>query len=69
MAENIAIGIKVEDPEENIKLLNIAKADNNDVITEVFKSKTIVMGSPTINKGITVAAAGLLKEIEGLRFK
>ena len=30
---------------------------------------TILMGSPTINKGITVAAAGLLEEIEGLRFK
>ena len=69
MAENIAMGIKAGDPDVNIKLLNIAKTDKNDVITEVFKSKTILMGSPTINKGITVAAAGLLEEIEGLRFK
>jgi flavorubredoxin len=39
------------------------------VITEVFKSKTVLVGSPTINRGISVAAAGILEEIEGLRFK
>jgi anaerobic nitric oxide reductase flavorubredoxin len=69
MAETIAEGIQKEDPNVVIKLFNVAKTDKNDIISEVFKSKMILVGSPTINKGISVAMAGLLEEIEGLRFK
>ena len=69
MAENIANGIKESDPKVNLKLFNLAKTDKNDVITEIFKSKAILLGSPTINKGILVSVAGLLEEIKGLRFK
>lgn len=69
MAENIALGIKQNDPNVNIKLYNISKTDKNDIITEVFKSKMVAVGSPTIGKGITSATAGILEEIEGLRFK
>jgi len=35
----------------------------------VFRSKAVLAGSPTINKGILNAVAGILEEIEGLRFK
>ena len=69
MAENIALGIKKAHNSVNIKLFNISKTDKNDLITEIFKSKTILIGSPTINRGITVATSGLLEEIEGLSFK
>ena len=69
MAENIANGIKESDPKVNVKLFNLANSDKNDVITEIFKSKAILLGSPTINKGILVSVAGLLEEIKGLRFK
>ncbi len=69
MAEKIASGIKDADKEVNVKLFNLAKTDKNDVITEVFKSKTILVGSPTINKGILVSVAGILEEIKGLKFK
>jgi len=69
MAENIALGIKKSDSKVDIKLFNIAKMDKNDIITEIFKSKIILVGSPTIGKGITSATAGILEEIEGLRFK
>lgn len=31
----------------------------NDIITEVFKSKMILVGSSTINNGILTAAAGI----------
>jgi len=50
-------------------LFNLAKTDKNDVITEVFKSKAILVGSPTINRGILVSVAGILEEIKGLKFK
>jgi anaerobic nitric oxide reductase flavorubredoxin len=69
MAENIANGIKETDKEVNVKLFNLAKTDKNDVITEIFKSKAILVGSPTINKGILVSVAAILEERKGLKFK
>jgi flavorubredoxin len=69
MAEKIANGISDSDKEVTVKLFNLAKTDKNDVITEIFKSKAILVGSPTINKGILVSVAGILEEIKGLKFK
>ncbi|UCD81600.1 MAG: anaerobic nitric oxide reductase flavorubredoxin [Desulfobacterales bacterium] len=69
MAEKIANGISNADKEVNVKLFNLAKTDKNDVITEIFKSKAILVGSPTINRGILVSVAGILEEIKGLQFK
>jgi len=69
MAEKIAKGIHQADPEINVKLFNSAKADKNDIIAEIFKSKAVVVGSPTINKGILTSVAGILEEIRGLGFK
>ena len=69
MAENIAYGIMQADEMVNVKLYNIAKSDKNDVITEIFKSKAILVGSPTINRGILTAVAGLLEEIKGMKFQ
>lgn len=68
MAEAIAEGIKSKDNDVTIKLFNCAKKDKNDIITEVFKSKMILVGSSTINNGILTAAAGLLEMIKGLKF-
>ena len=39
------------------------------MITEIFKYKAILVGSPTINKGILVSVAGIFEEIKGLQFK
>lgn len=69
MAENITLGIKQINDKVSIKLFNISNSDKNDIITEVFKSKIILVGSPTINKGITVSTAGILEEIKGLNLK
>jgi anaerobic nitric oxide reductase flavorubredoxin len=69
MAERIAEGIGRSDPDINVKLFNIAGSDKNDVVAEVFKSKAVVFGSPTINRGILTSMAGLLEEIKGLSFK
>ncbi len=69
MAENIALGIKKSDGKVNVKLFNISKTDKNDIMTEIFKSKTVLIGCPTINNGLSVATAGILEELEGLKFK
>lgn len=69
MAEQIAVGIREADPQVTVKLFNLAKTDKNDAITEIFKSKAILLGSPTVNNGILVAVAALLEEMKGLKFK
>jgi flavorubredoxin len=69
MAEHIAKGITESDKKVNVKLFNMAKSDKNDVITEIFKSKAILVGSPTINRGILTSIASILEEIRGLGFK
>ena len=69
MAESIAKGIVRTDPDVNVKLFNIASSDKNDVLAEVFKSKAVVFGSPTVNRGILTSLAGLLEEIKGLSFQ
>lgn len=69
MAEQIAKGITSVDRNVIVKLYNIGHSDKNDVITEIFKSKGIVFGSPTINKGVLTSVAAMLEELRGLGFK
>ncbi len=69
MAEAIAEGIQSVNKDVAIKLFNCGKADKNDIITEVFKSKMVLMGSSTINKGILSGAASILEIMKGLSFK
>jgi anaerobic nitric oxide reductase flavorubredoxin len=52
LAESIAAGIKQADPSVTLKRYNLAKSDRNDVITETFRSRTLLVGSPTINRTI-----------------
>jgi anaerobic nitric oxide reductase flavorubredoxin len=69
LAEAIAKGIQEKDDKVTVKLYNIARSDINDVVTEVFKSKAILLGSPTINRGILCAMASFIEMIAGLKFK
>jgi flavorubredoxin len=69
MAEAIAKGITESDQTVAVKLFNVARSDKNDVITEIFKSKAILIGSPTVNRGVLSAVAAILEEIKGLRFQ
>lgn len=69
MAEVIADGIQKADSDVTIKIMNTAKEDKNDVITEIFKAKTVLMGSSTINGGYLYSIGGLLEMIKGLKFK
>jgi flavorubredoxin len=69
MAEEVAAGIREADDEVTVKLFNLSKTDKNDAITEVFRSKAILLGSSTINNGILVHVAALLEEMKGLKFK
>ncbi|MDF2949902.1 MAG: anaerobic nitric oxide reductase flavorubredoxin [Sedimentibacter sp.] len=69
MAEAIAYGIEQADSKVKIKIMNSAKEDKNDIITEIFKSKSILVGSPTVNNGYLYSLGGLLEMVKGLKFK
>ncbi len=69
LAEKIKEGIAQQDSQVTIKSFNIPKSDINDIITEVFKSKTVVIGSPTISNSILHSVAGFIHLMKGLRFK
>lgn len=69
MAEAIATGIKEVNKDVVIKIFNSSKCDKNDIIAEVFKSRTVLVGSSTINKGILSSSAAILEMIKGLGFK
>ena len=68
MAEAVAQGISDADKNVVVKLFNSSKKDKNDIISEVFKSKMILVGSSTINKGILSSSAAILEMIKGLGF-
>lgn len=69
LAEKIAEGIGLVDKDVVVKVYNLAKSDDNDLITEVFKSKTVVMGSPTIARSILHSVAGFIHLMSELKFK
>lgn len=69
MAEAIAAGIRQTDKTVTVKLYNSAKEDKNDIITEIFRSKAVLIGSPTVNNGYLHSIGGLLEMVKGLKFK
>ncbi|MGI6597328.1 MAG: anaerobic nitric oxide reductase flavorubredoxin [bacterium] len=69
MAEAIAAGVRQADGNTNVKLYNAAKTDKNDVLSQIFKSKAIVVGSPTVNRSILASMVALMDMAKGLAFK
>lgn len=69
MAEAIAKGILEVDSTVTVKLHNAAKTDKNDIVTDIFKSKAVLVGSPTVNNGYLYSIGGILEMMKGLKFK
>lgn len=69
IAHEFAREIAKQSPETVVKLFNIAKADKNEIMTEVFKSKAIAVGSPTVSNSILSSVAGWMEFLQQLKFK
>lgn len=69
LAEKIAAGITLAAPEVVVKIYNLAKRDVNDIITEVFKSKAVIIGSPTVANSVLHSVAGFIHLMKGFKFK
>ncbi|MDO9516425.1 MAG: flavodoxin domain-containing protein [Methanosarcinaceae archaeon] len=64
-----AIGEGIGNEGVKYKLFNMAVHDRNDVLTEVFKAKGILLGCPTMNNGLLPTIMPILEDLKGLRFK
>ena len=69
VAHEIAAEIHRQSPDTVVKVFNVAKADKNEVMTEVFKSKAIAVGSPTVSNSILSSVAGWIEFLKQLKFK
>lgn len=69
LAHAIADEIHVQSPKTVVKVFNIAQSDKNEVMTEVFKSKAIAVGSPTCTNSILTSVAGWLSFLKTLKFR
>jgi flavorubredoxin len=67
MAQAIAEGLEKEGVK--YKIFNMAICDRNDVLTEIFKTKGILIGSPTLNNGLLPTIMPILEDLRGLKFK
>lgn len=69
IAHEIAREVSNQSPDTIVKVYNIAKSDKNEIMTEVFKSKAIAVGSPTVGNNILSTVAGWLHFLKSLKFK
>lgn len=69
LAHTIAGEINKISPNTVVKVFNIAKKDKNDIMTEVFKSKAIAVGSPTVGNSCLSSVGGWLEFLHELKFK
>ncbi|MDO5689799.1 MAG: MBL fold metallo-hydrolase [Tissierellia bacterium] len=69
LAHAIASELQELSPATRVKVLNVAKTDKNDGMTEIFRSRAIAVGSPTISNEIMNSVAGWLHFIKDLKFR
>ena len=69
LAHAIADEIHVQSPDTVVKVYNISKTDKNELMTEVFKSKAIAVGSPTCVNDVLTSVAGWLSFLKTLKFR
>lgn len=69
IAHKIAEEIHAKSPDTVVKVFNISKSDKNEVMTEIFKSKAIAVGSPTVGNSILSSVAGWMEFLKQLKFK
>ncbi|MFA5570788.1 MAG: MBL fold metallo-hydrolase [Sphaerochaetaceae bacterium] len=69
LADAISEGITAADKEVTVKTYNLAKTDRNDVAAEVFRSKMVVVGSPTVGNDMLTTVSGFLHFLKSLKMK
>ncbi|BCN29214.1 hypothetical protein bsdtb5_05090 [Anaeromicropila herbilytica] len=69
LAHKISAEIARISPNTRVKIYNISKTNKNDIMTKVFKSKAIALGSPTVYGSILSSVGGWLEFLKELKYK
>lgn len=69
IARAIADEIARQSPETVVKVYNVEKSDRTEVMTEVWKSKAIAVGSPTVVNNMLAGVEGWIAFARQLKFK
>ncbi|MGC4019714.1 MAG: MBL fold metallo-hydrolase [Muricomes sp.] len=69
LAHRISAEISHISPETRVKIFNISKTNKNDIMTEVFNSKAIAVGAPTVGGSVISSMGGWLDFLKELKFK
>ena len=51
------------------RMMKLSATPRSEVISELLEARGILIGSPTLNNGVSPQVAELLSELKGLRFK
>lgn len=69
LAHELSLALSEASPETRVKVFNISRTDKNTIATEIFRSKAIAVGSPTVGQDILSGMTGFLAFIRQLKFK
>jgi anaerobic nitric oxide reductase flavorubredoxin len=69
LAHRIADEISAASPSTIVKVLCVASVDKNDIMTEVFRSRAIAVGSPTVVNNVLSGMGGWLTFLKELKLK
>jgi anaerobic nitric oxide reductase flavorubredoxin len=67
MAEAIGQGIAAEGI--RYKIVHAGISDRNDLVADIFKTKAVIVGSPTFNQGVLPSITPILEDLRGLKFQ
>ena len=69
LAHQLAADLQKVSPKTTVKVYHIGRTDKNDIMTQVFKSKAIAVGSPTVGQNILSSMSGWMSFLTELKFK
>ena len=69
LADAIADEIHRQSPDTVVKVYNIAETDKNELMTEVFRSKAVAVGSPTCVNEVLTSVSAFLAFAKTLKFR
>jgi Uncharacterized flavoproteins len=65
----IANEIHKQSPKTTVKVFNVEKSDKNEIMVEVFRSKAVCVGSPTVINDVLAGVQGWMTFLKSLKFK
>lgn len=69
IAYEIAGAVAKVSPGTAVKVFNCSKADKSEIMAEIFKSKAIAIGSPTVGGDVLTSVSGTVRFMKSLKFK